>query len=148
MALKIYDGENETHEPTARCDREAARQLVDAYIRETTEAYKNQLLFEVRPKDHDAGRQILGLPREQQVAIVVEAAARLARSGALHFESQLPLRFLLSALLRRNLPFDQSSIESLLLMLRVDGDWWHLSPAGVLRRRIVHREVWHIADDP
>ena len=146
MALKLFTDDSEIHEPPSHEDRQAAQQLVDDYLSQATAAYRNQLLFEIRPKDYEAGRAILAAPSAQQVAIVTNAAARLVKSAMLDVVDNFPLRFLLSALLRKKLPFDRSSIESLLQALRADGRRGHMPPAGVVRALEAYIEAHGMAE--
>ena len=89
MVLKVFTGDRPPCEAPTKRDHEAAQQLVDEYIKQTTEASQSEILFEVQPKDFEAGREILKTAREQQVAIVVDAAVRLVRSGTDDFTTDL-----------------------------------------------------------
>ena len=133
MALTVFTGESDLCEALADGDRERMRWLVDEYIRQTADACKAQFLCEIQPREYEAGCTILDAPREQQVAIVVDTAARLAKCGAWDCAGPAPLKSLLSALLRKDLPFNRSSMESLLHPLRANGNWWQMPLGGILR---------------
>ncbi len=132
MTLKVFTGEDTKiiEAPSTR-DRAAARRMVDAYIKQVADN-RPHLISEIDPKEFDAGQKILEAPPGQQVAVVVEAAIRLAKHATSDFERVFPLRSLLSSLLRRNLPFDESSADGLIQAVSASG-WWEMPLGGVLR---------------
>src|SRR5262245_53320522 len=117
---------------------ESARLLLDNFLNEIHKG--DAPIFLLRPDISalESGRAIMQLPKEQQVAVVLEGMTRqvqFIRARQFHHESMV-LSALFSSLLRKNLPFTGDDLEQLIRsMAGVDhAGWWTVvAPAAVLR---------------
>jgi hypothetical protein len=125
---------------------------LDAFLHEAGRS----MPFKVDPSNTESGRAILALPKEEQVPIVlalvarqVNGAGRMVRVDARNIadilnqvlqQGSLPgnhtaLKELLSALLRKKLPFSRADLEYLvgaLAGLNPSAYWTRIPPAGIL----------------
>ena len=132
-------------EPVAGDGNQAAR-LIDAFLQEL-DAFRGGVhgRFDVKP--FQSVQAILQLPRDQQAAAVIEAVARqtegtrrFASGGVIStvdcsWEHIRGLKALISALLRKNLPFRIEDVDRLVhLVYGGQGFFsWQLPLGGILR---------------
>lgn len=113
------------------------RERLNQFLDEVNRADRALILFNFTPSALAAGRAILELPREAQVALVLDAVdLQVARINDEHSSGSLELSSLLSALLRKKLPFSEANLERLLRSIAQvsrSGWWTAVSPAGILR---------------
>ena len=109
--------------------------LLDAFVDEVTKT--RSLTIDVG--DFESGRQILALVPEQQVLLLIDLVNRqVAGINAGGTGEAIQLKTLVSALLRRKLPFDGAQIEQLveaLSTIRRSG-WWEVVGAESILRAI------------
>lgn len=112
-------------------------------VRSLIEAFSEQVLrreaFVLRPDpaDFEAGRAILELPRERQVEVVLDIVPRqVDLINGHNTTGSFELTALLSAILRKKLPFSADQLEFLIRSLAGvtrDGWWGSVSSASIVR---------------
>jgi len=123
----------------------AAREHLQRFLEEA--AQQRPLIWKVDAANLAAGATILALPREEQVNVVLEALGcqvgninelfqqRSVSSGELAFVHTLAIKSLISALLRKRLPFTEENLIELTEYLgqanRIYS--WQIALPGVLR---------------
>ena len=96
--------------------------LLDAYVSQTER--RAEIGEAIEPQDYEAGRRLLELSREDQIDIVLAATSRIAEAISDEsfwlqkvYQHYSTLRPLLSAILRRQLPFDEPRLIAVVEML-------------------------------
>ena len=109
--------------------------LLDAFVDEVTKA--RSLIVDVA--DFESGRRILTLPPEQQVVLLIQLINRqVAEINDGGTGEAIQLKALVSALLRRKLPFSDADLEQLvdsLSNIRRAG-WWEVVGAESILRAV------------
>jgi hypothetical protein len=122
----------------------SASNLLDAYSQQAHDLFQRDPLAWMRfdSSSLDACRAVQALPRPEQVAIVVEAAARLVDCiNSRETWGFVGLQALLRLLLRKKLPF---AFDSLTQLVRTMGQversgWWSaIAPGGILKAAEEH----------
>ncbi len=147
MTLKLFTGdEQDTVDAPTRRDRTEARKhastLITSYVQEVKKSW-SMWVDRIEPKNFDAGRAILDASPAQQVAVAVEATLMLAKSSDSHHDVSLPP--LLSALLRRKLPFEERSAQTMIQSTAASGAW-ELPRRGILRMLQRHIDEYGMSD--
>ena len=134
-------------------DSNRAGRLIDAFLKEL-DASGGYSLPQVEVKSFESVQTILELPRDRQVAVVIEAVARQVgsngqQSGRRLTESGIAtgepswnelqgLKQLISVLLRKRLPFQSEDLGRLVQTISLGGGFliWQLSLGGILSARL------------
>src|SRR5258705_11903 len=91
------------------------QELIDGFLNQVADEYGRDPLafhFNFAAAQSAAGKAILALPREQQVQIVLHIVSRqVARIRDRHSCASSELSDLLSAILRKKLPFTAADLE-------------------------------------
>ncbi len=128
------------------CDSKQAARLIDAF-RQEIDAQRRELYHPFDIKSSPSVQTILGLPRDQQVPVLLEAIARqmefmrnlgsrenatVASISVNHFQA---FKDLINNLLRKNLPFQLEDIDRLVQLVSEGRGYysWQLSLGGILR---------------
>jgi hypothetical protein len=118
-----------------------AREIVAEFLRELSG--QPQQMFNIAPGSVPTGKAILELPRENQVDVLLEAISlqidningkRAIISGTKGLVHSYGLKALLSALLRRRLPFNEEQLVSVVKTITEANQYysWQFSLLGVL----------------
>jgi hypothetical protein len=116
-----------------------AEELLDAYAKEVVNSYGS------RPKEYEAGRAMLELPREAQAVVAAAACQRVKKlvndrargasgNNVAYWEAHAA-KSLASELLQKKLPFSESQIASILQALTV-AKWIHWMPGASCMRAV------------
>lgn len=117
----------------------AVRSLVDAYLEQVNTAWATDRMaaHNLEPTGLEAGRAMLELPREQQVAVIRHIVARQVELiNGRHTCGSHELSSLLTALFRKKLPISIADLETLvrgITPIEKSGWWSAVSPGSILR---------------
>lgn len=126
--------------------------LLDAFGQQARDLFERDFwaLHRFDASSIDAGRTILELPKEQQVEIAIEAAARQVECiNGRDTTGTVELKALLTALLRKKLPFSNDELAHLIRSMgRIErSGWWEsVAPAGILKAAEDHVAAHGLAE--
>ena len=125
MALKIFRGDEDEAAvmPISSDETAVAEVLLEAYL---AEVRQDQSIFPGRvvPKEFSAGREILDAPSRLQMVVALSAMVQSARTGGYDdYLQAIACRSLVTALLRKPLPFDDDTLGRLLSVLSGGFSW-------------------------
>lgn len=126
-----------------------AAELIDNFLAQVyAQAEQHTLALFDSASTFEAGRAILDLPREQQVPLVLEAVARQVHKLECG-ECCHAVGSLLSAVLRKKLPFTAADLEQVvrtMARVRRSGFWTILASSGIMRAIEDHSAAHGLSD--